>query len=206
MLLSISPSSNSLRESRTYPGGSRPIAFPQGSRLDYRPRASVLLTCIFRRSQPALYTHRPKPHPNSSLAPYPLPSCIYKIRKRANLIGLSASCILESGSVLSSQLVSKRVLSALKGLTSVFGMGTGGSPSLWPPEMGDRYSLFFSAPSLLHKYLPLLLLRFSSLRFFDQALDRLVPVSSMHCCTSTPGLSTSSSLRGLTSSEWEVLS
>ena len=32
-----------------------------------------------------------------------------------------------------------------------------------------------------------------------QALDRLVTVSSMHCCTSTPALSTSSSSRGLTS-------
>ena len=32
-----------------------------------------------------------------------------------------------------------------------------------------------------------------------QALDRLVTVSSMHCCTSTPTLSTSSSSRGLTS-------
>ncbi len=43
-------------------------------------------------------------------------------------------------------------------------------------------------------------------RFPDLALDRLVTVSSMHCCTSTSALSTSSSSRGLTSFEWEFLS
>ena len=35
--------------------------------------------------------------------------------------------------------------------------------------------------------------------FFGQALVLLVTVSSMHCCTSTSALSTSSSSRGLTS-------
>ena len=40
-----------------------------------------------------------------------------------------------------------------------------------------------------------------------QALDRLVPVSSMPCGTSTPGLSTSSSPRGLTGlPPWEISS
>src|SRR5699024_10597143 len=38
-----------------------------------------------------------------------------------------------------------------------------------------------------------------SLSVFGQALDRLVAVSSIHYCTSTPALSTSSSSRGLTS-------
>ena len=42
---------------------------------------------------------------------------------------------IESGSDLSSRAVSSQVLSALKGLTSVFGMGTGGTPSSLPPEM-----------------------------------------------------------------------
>ena len=125
-------------------------------------------------------------------------------RKQLNQQGLIVSCILESGSVLSSQLVSKRVLSALKGLTSVFGMGTGGSPSLWPPEIFIYLSSFphphyCISTFLCYSFAP----AHASL---DQALDRLVPVSSMHCCTSTPGLSTSSSLRGLTSFEWEVLS
>ena len=41
---------------------------------------------------------------------------------------------LESGNVLLSRLVSKQVPSALKGLTSVFGMGTGGSLSPLSPE------------------------------------------------------------------------
>ena len=42
---------------------------------------------------------------------------------------------MESGSDLLSRAVSSQVPSALKGLTSVFGMGTGGSPSSSPPEM-----------------------------------------------------------------------
>ena len=42
---------------------------------------------------------------------------------------------MESGDDLSSRAVSSQVLSALKGLTSVFGMGTGGTPSPLPPEM-----------------------------------------------------------------------
>ena len=41
---------------------------------------------------------------------------------------------LESGSALLSRAVSSQVPSALKGLTSVFGMGTGGSLSPLPPE------------------------------------------------------------------------
>ena len=36
-----------------------------------------------------------------------------------------------------------------------------------------------------------------------QALTRLVTVSSIHYCTSTSALSTSSSSRGFTSHEWE---
>ena len=42
---------------------------------------------------------------------------------------------IKSGSDLSSRAVSSQVLSALKGLTSVFGMGTGGTPSSLPPEI-----------------------------------------------------------------------
>ena len=38
------------------------------------------------------------------------------------------------------------------------------------------------------------------------ALDRLVTVSSIHYCTSTSALSTSSSSRGLTSFEWDISS
>ena len=42
---------------------------------------------------------------------------------------------LESGGDLLSRTVTSQVPSALKGLTSVFGMGTGVTPSLSPPEM-----------------------------------------------------------------------
>ena len=42
---------------------------------------------------------------------------------------------IESGSDLLSRAVSSQVPSALKGLTSVFGMGTGGTPSSLPPEI-----------------------------------------------------------------------
>ncbi len=41
----------------------------------------------------------------------------------------------ESGSYLSFRAVTSQVLSAFVGLTSVFGMGTGGSPQLSPPEI-----------------------------------------------------------------------
>ena len=42
---------------------------------------------------------------------------------------------MESGGDLLSRAVSSQVPSALKGLTSVFGMGTGGTPSPLPPEI-----------------------------------------------------------------------
>ena len=44
-----------------------------------------------------------------------------------------ASSFFVTGNVLSSRAVSSQVLSALKGLTSVFGMRTGGSPSPLSP-------------------------------------------------------------------------
>jgi hypothetical protein len=40
----------------------------------------------------------------------------------------------KSGGDLLSQGASPQVPSALAGLTSVFGMGTGVTPPLWPPE------------------------------------------------------------------------
>ena len=42
---------------------------------------------------------------------------------------------MESGGDLLSRAVSSQVPSALKGLTSVFGMGTGGTLSPLPPEI-----------------------------------------------------------------------
>ena len=46
-----------------------------------------------------------------------------------------SACPMESGGDLLSRAVSSQVPSALKGLTSVFGMGTGGTPSPLPPEI-----------------------------------------------------------------------
>ena len=43
--------------------------------------------------------------------------------------------LLESGGVLLSRAVASQVPSALRGLTSVFGMGTGGTLSPLPPEI-----------------------------------------------------------------------
>ena len=43
-------------------------------------------------------------------------------------------CRKKSGGVLLSQGRSSQVPSALEGLTSVFGMGTGVTPPLWPPK------------------------------------------------------------------------
>ena len=46
----------------------------------------------------------------------------------------------------------------------------------------------------------------SPFSFLGQALTLLVTVSSVHYCTSTPALSTSSSSRGFTSFEWDISS
>ena len=74
--------------------------------------------------------------------------------KRPTLSGRSF-LFMESGNVLLSQVVSNQVPSALKGLTSVFGMGTGGSLSPLSPENCEGFvqSLVFlvSAPSLYNR-------------------------------------------------------
>ena len=65
--------------------------------------------------------------------------------------------LLGSGGVLSSRAVSSQVLSALMGLTSVFGMGTGGTPSPLPPEIVSNVGLRCYA--LQTDYLPKVILR-----------------------------------------------
>ena len=45
-----------------------------------------------------------------------------------------------------------------------------------------------------------------SVMLFGQAFDRLVTVCSEHLCSSTSALSTSYSLRGLISFEWDISS
>ena len=71
------------------------------------------------------------------------------------------------------------------------------------PQMFSLYQECFStsklAPNPSCSILPLP-------RLVGQALTRLVTVSSMHCCTSTSALSTSSSSRGFTSFEWDISS
>ena len=58
---------------------------------------------------------------------------------------------MESGSDLLSRAVSSQVPSALKGLTSVFGMGTGVTPSLSPPEWVNEF-MRFSALLASYRY------------------------------------------------------
>ena len=60
--------------------------------------------------------------------------------------------IMESGGDLLSRAVSSQVPSALKVLTSVFGMGTGGTPSPLPPEIsfqGPRFRATLTTAQLL---------------------------------------------------------
>ena len=54
---------------------------------------------------------------------------------RKNRLYQQAVFSVESGGDLLSLTVTSQVPSALKGLTSVFGMGTGVTPSSLPPEM-----------------------------------------------------------------------
>ena len=55
---------------------------------------------------------------------------------------------MDSGSDLLSRAVSSQVPSALRGLTSVFGMGTGGTLSPLPPEIVFHFHAY--APLQLH--------------------------------------------------------
>ena len=58
----------------------------------------------------------------------------------------SASLDDMCGAVLLSREASLAVPSALRGLTSGFGMGPGVSPSLWPPQLYGNISLDGSRP------------------------------------------------------------
>ena len=99
-----------------------------------------------------------------------------------------------SGNDLLSQDPAVQVPSALEGLTAVFGMGTGGSP----PPLSPDYREFCCSLKTTQRII---------LRHLGQALDQLVPVSLRYYYPYTPGLSTSSSLRGLTwLNQWEISS
>ena len=129
--------------------------------------------------------------------------------------------LLDPGNFLLSQAVPSSVPSAFGGLTSVFGMGTGGALQLSSPETFLRGALprfssaslrslrFRSASSPLGSLPPPRTFKTAQVRVdqqtshsssssLDQALDRLVSASSTPHSASTADLSTSSSLRGLT--------
>ena len=63
-------------------------------------------------------------------------------REEAPALGRGLLPENNSGGDLLSQGVSPQVPSALAGLTSVFGMGTGVTPPLWPPETCCQLGLF----------------------------------------------------------------
>jgi hypothetical protein len=101
----------------------------------------------------------------------------------------------KTGGVLLSQALASQVPSALRGLTSLFGMGRGVSPSLKPPKRARPAS-----PVLQNCTAPQGI-RDQKIR---QALDPLVPVSFRRYRPSRSGLSTWWSTRGLTPSRgWE---
>ena len=56
------------------------------------------------------------------------------IKKPASVKGRAWCYEIKSGGVLLSHAVAHVVSSALPGLTTEFGMGSGVAPALWPPE------------------------------------------------------------------------
>ena len=91
------------------------------------------------------------------------PRYIMALEKRSR----SSNCLsLDPGDVLLSRAVASQVPSALRGLTSVFGMGTGGSLSLLSPEI----SCALSRPASLSRFRLLCPPRFRSAAFACFAL------------------------------------
>ena len=87
--------------------------------------------------------------------------------------------------------IAHAVPSALRSLTTVFGMGTGVASSLEsPPQKGGSNRGLYRC-----KAVPVS--RVALKERMVKPLGPLGSVSSMHCCTSTPDLSTSWSTRGL---------
>jgi hypothetical protein len=77
------------------------------------------------------------------------------------------------GGVLLSREASLAVPSALRGLTSGFGMGPGVSPSLWPPQLYRNISLDGSRPYFGNRIVD----ASAKVIGVSQALGLLVPVS-----------------------------
>ena len=131
----------------------------------------------------------------------PLRATSHELRTTKKALENSSAFFTRISGFLSSQGASPQVLSAFAGLTAVFGMGTGGSPQLSPLNcyvIQDSYpdnciKMFFLNGSPTWRPLP-----FGRILCLSQVLGLLVPVRSVHRCTSTPGLSTTSSLWDLT--------
>ena len=79
----------------------------------------------------------------------------------------------KNGGDLLSQALAGQVPSALRGLTSLFGMGRGVSPSLWPPkgvrDQAVSSRAFKTAQLNQRQWVP-------RVKIIRQALDPLVPV------------------------------
>ena len=115
-----------------------------------------------------------------------------KKEKPIRCIGFS---FLDPGGYLLSRSVSTQVPSAYVGLTSVFGMRTGGTP-----QLNHR-------KGVVQKHLENCIKDNCFVIRFDQALDLLVSVSFIRYRTSTSDLSTMWSTWGLTAlTAWEILS
>ena len=69
------------------------------------------------------------------------------------LLPLSYWGIEKCGDVLPSHDVSVTLLSALQGLTSVFGMRTGGSPAIWSPQWLNVYSCLYLVWTYTHNWI-----------------------------------------------------
>jgi hypothetical protein len=103
------------------------------------------------------------------------------ITRMGFLIPAFARTSFNLGNVLLSHTVTHAVPSALKGLTSVFGMGTGVSPSLWSPR-NFYYSISIEI-WMKGKY--------RIISIMVKPIDLLVSVCSIPCGTYTSDLSTS---------------
>src|SRR3989440_12797808 len=124
------------------------------------------------------------------------------MRERVETLTVLQAKEKDLGDDLLFQTVASPVPSALTGLTAVFGMGTGVSPSLWSPkslcESQAKKCFRVSAVHAINtapiwRGSPLLSGAMPALRseIDGQALDLLVPLSSNGCPSYTCGLSTS---------------
>ena len=87
---------------------------------------------------------------------------------------------MDSGNVLLSRAVSSQVPSALKGLTSVFGMGTGGTPS---PSSPETVNFFFPHTLTTAQLFDLNFLAFSPIslpRLCVQSSPRPISIIKLH--------------------------